>query len=44
MVVDRHKMLKEAFVGNAQGLTQTYKWFKLFKNGWISIDDDEQSG
>jgi hypothetical protein len=37
-------MLKEAFGDNALGLTQTYKWFKHFKKGWISVDNDERSG
>jgi hypothetical protein len=29
---ETHKTLKEAFGDNALGLTQTYKWFKHFKN------------
>jgi hypothetical protein len=36
-------MLKEAFGDNAIGLTQTYKWFKRFKKGWMSVDSDERS-
>jgi hypothetical protein len=37
-------MLKEAFGENALDQTQTYKWFKRFKNGWMSVDDEEHSG
>jgi len=42
--VETQKMLKEAFGGNAVGQKQTYKWFKHFKNGRISVDDEEVSG
>jgi hypothetical protein len=44
MATETHKMLKEAFGDNDLGLTQTYKWFKHFKNGQMSVDDDEHSG
>jgi hypothetical protein len=37
---ETHKMLKEAFGDNALGQTQTYEWFKCFKNGWMSVDDE----
>jgi hypothetical protein len=37
-------VLKETFGDNALGLTQTYGWFKGFKRGWMSVDDDERSG
>jgi hypothetical protein len=40
---DTHKMLKEAFGDNALGLTLTYEWFNGFKNGRMSVDDDECS-
>jgi hypothetical protein len=40
MASETHTMLKEAFGGNAQGPTQTYEWFKRFKNGWMSVNDD----
>jgi hypothetical protein len=43
MAVETHKMLKEALGDNTLGLTQTYEWFKRFKNGWMSVDDDERS-
>ena len=36
--------VKEAFGDNALGLTLTYEWFKTFKNGRMSVDDDERSG
>ncbi|GFG30152.1 hypothetical protein Cfor_00898 [Coptotermes formosanus] len=41
---ETHQMLKEAFGDNALDQTQTYEWFKRFKNGWVSVDDDERSG
>jgi len=41
---ETHRMLKEAFADNAVGRTQTYEWFKRFKNGWMSVDDEERSG
>jgi hypothetical protein len=37
-------MLKEAFGDNSLGLTKTYEWFKRFKNGRMSVGDDERSG
>ena len=36
-------MLKEAFGDNTVGQTHTYKWFKHFKNGWMSVDDEQRS-
>jgi hypothetical protein len=36
-------MLKEAFGDNALGQTQTYEWFERFKNGWVSVDEEEHS-
>ena len=41
-VSETHGMFKEAFGDNAVGQTQTYEWFKRFKNGWMSVDDDEE--
>jgi hypothetical protein len=38
---ETQRMLKEAFGYNALRQTQTYEWFKLFKKGWISVDDEE---
>jgi hypothetical protein len=43
MALETHRMLKEAFGDNALGQTQTYEWFKRFKNGWMSVDDEECS-
>jgi hypothetical protein len=40
---ETHKMLKEAFGDTALGQKQTYNWFNHFKNGWISVDDEEVS-
>jgi hypothetical protein len=37
-------MLKEAFDDNALGQTQTYEWFKPFKNGRISVDNEDRFG
>jgi hypothetical protein len=38
-----HRMLKEAFGDNVLGRMHSYKWSKRFKNGWMSIDDEEYS-
>jgi hypothetical protein len=40
MAAETHKMLKEAFGDNALGQTPTYEWFKCFKNGWMSVDEE----
>ncbi|PNF22065.1 hypothetical protein B7P43_G09729 [Cryptotermes secundus] len=37
-------MLKKAFGDNSLGQTQTYDWYKRFKNGRTSTDDDDRSG
>ncbi|PNF23921.1 hypothetical protein B7P43_G12846 [Cryptotermes secundus] len=37
-------MLKQAFSDNSLGQTQTYDWYKRFKNGRTSTDDDDRSG
>jgi transposase len=37
-------MLKQAFGSESMGQTQTYNWYKRFKAGRISIDDDPRSG
>jgi hypothetical protein len=31
---ETHRTLNEAFGANAPVQTQTYEWFKRFKNGW----------
>ena len=35
---ETHRMLKEAFGDNAVAQTQTYEWFKRFKNGRTTFD------
>jgi hypothetical protein len=40
---ETHRMLKEEFGDTAECQKQTYDWFKLFKNGWMSVDDEERS-
>ena len=40
---ETHRLLTEAFGDNAEGQTQTYEWFIRFKNGCMSVDDDERS-
>jgi hypothetical protein len=42
--LEANRMLKEAFGDNARGQTQTYEWFKLFKNRRMSVDDEEGFG
>jgi transposase len=37
-------MLPEAYSDDACRQMTTYEWFKRFKNGRTSTDDDEQSG
>jgi hypothetical protein len=37
-------MLNKAFGDNALGQMQTYEWFKHFKNGETSVDEEERSG
>jgi hypothetical protein len=37
-------MLKQAFGDNSLGQTQTYDWYKRFKNDRILTDDDDRSG
>ena len=37
-------MLKIAFREEAIGRTQTYEWWKRFKEGRNSVDDDPRSG
>ena len=36
-------MLKEAFGDDALGRAQTYELFKCFKNGCVSVNDEERS-
>jgi hypothetical protein len=44
MVSETHRMLKEALGDNVLGQTQTNEWFKRFKNGRMSVDDEERFG
>jgi len=41
---ETHKMRKEEFDDNSLGQMKTYERFKHFKNGRISVDDDECTG
>jgi len=41
--LETHRMLKEAFGDNALGQMQTYGWFQHFRNGWMSVNDEECS-
>jgi hypothetical protein len=38
--LETHKMFKKAFGYNALGHRQTYEWFKCFKNGRMSVDEE----
>ena len=44
MAWETYRMLKEVFGDNALGQTQTYERFTHFKNGQMSVDDEECSG
>jgi hypothetical protein len=44
MALKTHRMPKEAFGDNAVGQMQTYEWFKRFKNGRMSVDDEKFCG
>jgi len=37
-------MLQEAFGDNAMSKSKTFLWYKRFKDGQTSVDDDERSG
>jgi hypothetical protein len=37
-------MLQEAFEDNAMSQSKTFLWYKSFKDGRKSVDDDERSG
>ena len=39
-----HRMLKEAFGEQALSQARTHEWFKCFKNGRESLEDDKHSG
>ena len=40
----KHRMLIQAFGDNALGQRRAYEWFKRFKKGRMSVDDEECSG
>jgi hypothetical protein len=42
--METFEMLKTAFGNEALGRTQTYEWWKRFKDGRTSSDDDPHSG
>jgi hypothetical protein len=39
-----HRMLKEAFGEQPLSQGRTFEWFKRFKDGRESVEDDEYSG
>jgi len=41
---ETHRMLKEAFGGQALSQVRTLEWFKRFKDGRESVEDDKHSG
>jgi hypothetical protein len=41
---ETHRMLKEAFGDNAMSQSKTCLWYKRFKDGRTSVNDDERSG
>jgi len=42
-VTETFEMLKIAFREEAMGRTQTYEWWKRFKEGQTSVDGDPRS-
>jgi hypothetical protein len=40
---ETHRMLKEAFGGQALSQARTFEWFKQFKDGQGSVEDDKHS-
>jgi len=43
-VTETFEMVKIAFREEAMGRTQTYEWWKRFKEGRTSVKDDLRSG
>jgi hypothetical protein len=41
---ETHRMLQEAFGDNAMSQSKTFLWYKRFKDGQKSVNDDEQFG
>jgi hypothetical protein len=44
MFTETHEMLKQAYGDQCVGHTQCYDWFKRFKDGGQSTDDDLRPG
>jgi hypothetical protein len=42
--LETHRMLVEAFGDNAMSQSKNFLWYKRFKDGRTSVDDDERSG
>ena len=41
---ETHRMLKEAFGEQALSQARTFEWFKHFKDGRETVEDDKHSG
>jgi hypothetical protein len=41
---EAHGMLQEAFGDNAMSQSKTFLWYKRFKDGRMSVDDNEHLG
>jgi hypothetical protein len=41
---ETHRMLQEAFRDNAMSQSKTFLWYKHFKDGRTSVDNDERAG
>jgi len=41
---ETHRMLKEAFGEQSLSQVRTFEWFKRFKDGKESVEDDKHSG
>jgi hypothetical protein len=41
---ETHRMLQEAFADNATSQSKTFLWYRRFKDGRTSVDDNERSG
>ena len=41
---ETHRMLQEASGDNAMNQSKTFLWYKRFKDGRTSVDDDERPG
>jgi len=41
---ETHRMLQEAYGVNVMSQNKTFLWYRRFKDGRTSVDDDELSG